>query len=83
MNIINFPEAISIESFAKGNVEMIEIYVSEHSSLVGTKLSSLYEKFDCSFAFLFDVRYVGIDFVKCVCFRRGEKFCGTICPGFD
>jgi len=45
MNIINFPEAISIESFAKGNVDMIEIYVSETSPLVGAKLASLYEKF--------------------------------------
>lgn len=45
LNVLNFPEAISIESFAKGNVEMIEIYVSENSPLVGTKLLSLYEKF--------------------------------------
>lgn len=45
MNVINFPEAISIESFAKGNVEMIEIYVSEKSPLVGAKLASFYEKF--------------------------------------
>ena len=45
LNIMNFPEAISIESFAKGNVEMIEIFVSENSPLVGTKLLSLYEKF--------------------------------------
>ena len=45
MNFINFPEAISIESFAKGNVEMIEIYVSDQSPLVGTKLLSFYEKF--------------------------------------
>lgn len=45
MNVINFPEAISIESFAKGNVEMIEIYVSEQSPLVGAKLASFYDKF--------------------------------------
>ena len=45
MNVINFPEAISIESFAKGNVEMIEIYVSEKSPLVGAKLASFYDKF--------------------------------------
>ncbi len=45
MNNINFPSAISIETFAKGHVEMVEIYVNEDSPLVGASLASLYSKF--------------------------------------
>ena len=44
MNILNYPEAISVESFAKGNVEMIEIYVNEDSPIAGMSLAAISEK---------------------------------------
>ena len=58
MNVINFPEAISIESFAKGNVEMIEIYVSEKSPLVGAKLASFYDKFQVQILYIIFVSQI-------------------------
>lgn len=45
INILNFPEAISIETFAKGNVEMVEIYISENSPIAGLSLANISEKF--------------------------------------
>lgn len=44
MNILNYPEAISVESFAKGNVEMVEIYVNEDSPIAGMSLAAISEK---------------------------------------
>lgn len=45
MKIINFPEAIRIDSFAKGNVDMVEIYVPEDCQLIGQSLSSISQKY--------------------------------------
>ena len=45
MKIVNFPEAIKIDSFASGNVDLIEKYIPEDSPLVGQSLASLYQKY--------------------------------------
>ena len=45
MKIINFPEAIRVESFAKGNVDLVELYLPENSPLVGKSLIEIYQKY--------------------------------------
>ena len=45
MKIINFPEAIRVESFAKGNVDLVELYLPENSPLVGKSLVEIYQKY--------------------------------------
>lgn len=45
MKIIDFPEAIRIESFAKGKVDLVELYIPESSPLVGESLISIYQKY--------------------------------------
>ena len=42
-NIVNFPEAIMVESFAKGKVELVEIFVPENSEIVGKNLLELHD----------------------------------------
>lgn len=43
VNIINFPEAIMVDSFAKGKVELVEIFVPENSPIVGKNLIELHD----------------------------------------
>lgn len=43
INIINFPEAIRVDSFAKGKVELVEIFVPEKNPIIGKKLVELHE----------------------------------------
>ncbi len=43
VNIINFPEAIMVDSFAKGKVELVEIFVPEKSPIVGKTLIELHD----------------------------------------
>ena len=45
MRIIDFPEALRIETFAKGKVDLVELYVGENSPLVGQTLISIYQKY--------------------------------------
>lgn len=45
MKIVNFPEAIKIDSFASGNVDLVEKYIPEDSPLVGKSLAQLYQKY--------------------------------------
>jgi len=45
MKIIDFPEAIRVDSFAKGHVDLIELYLSENSPLIGQSLISIYQKY--------------------------------------
>ena len=40
--ILSFPGVISVESFAKGKVDLIELYIPEDSPLIGQSLYSLY-----------------------------------------
>ena len=44
-NIINFPEAIRIDSFANGNVDLVELFIPEDSPLIGHNLASIFTKY--------------------------------------
>ena len=41
MKILNFPQAIRVDSFANGNVDLVELYIPDNSPLVGKSLSAL------------------------------------------
>lgn len=43
--ILNFPGAIRVDSFAKGNVDLVELFIPENSPLVGETLLSIYRKY--------------------------------------
>lgn len=45
LNIISFPEATQVESFRKGKMDIVELYVPENSPLIGLSLSSLHAKY--------------------------------------
>lgn len=45
MNIINFPEAIRVDTFAKGNVDLVELFIPDNSPLINQSLSSIHEKY--------------------------------------
>lgn len=47
-NIINFPEAIRVDTFAKGNVDLVELYIPEKSPLIDQSLSSIHSKYQVS-----------------------------------
>lgn len=47
-NIINFPEAIRVDTFAKGNVDLVELYIPENSPLINQSLSSIHSKYQVS-----------------------------------
>ena len=43
--IINFPEALHIDSFATGKLDIVELYIPENNELVGLQLSQLHKKY--------------------------------------
>ena len=43
--ILNFPEAIKVESFANGNVDLVELCIPSDSPLVGESLISIYQTY--------------------------------------
>ena len=45
LKIINFPQALRIDSFAKGKVDLIELFVPENSNLVGKSLIQIYQEY--------------------------------------
>ena len=45
MKIIDFPEAISVDSFGKGNVDMVELFIPENSPLVDNSLIDIYKQY--------------------------------------
>ncbi len=45
MRIINFPEALHVDSFSQGNVDLVELYVKENSPLIGLSLIELNAKY--------------------------------------
>ena len=47
-NIINFPEAIRIDSFANGHVDLVELYIPENSPLIDLSLSMIHTKYQVS-----------------------------------
>ena len=46
MKIINYPEVNRVDSFANGNVDLIELYVSETNPLVGESLYAIHQKYN-------------------------------------
>lgn len=45
MNIINFPEAIRVDTFGEGRVDLVELYIPENSPLAGLTLSNIHNKY--------------------------------------
>ena len=43
--ILNFPEALRVDSFANGNVDLVELFVSEDSPLIGKSLLEIYQTY--------------------------------------
>ncbi len=48
LRIINFPEALKVESFAHGNADITEFYISPNSPLVGMSLMQINSKLGTS-----------------------------------
>lgn len=46
--IINFPEALKVDSFAHGNADITEFYIAQDSPLVGMSLMQINSKFNIS-----------------------------------
>ncbi len=45
LKIINFPEALRVDSFKNGNVDLIELYVPEDSPLIDRTLAEISQKY--------------------------------------
>ncbi len=45
MKIINFPEALRVDSFNNGHVDLVEIFIPEGSPLVGKSLIEIYQTY--------------------------------------
>ena len=45
MKIIDFPEAIRVDSFGKGNVDIVELYIPDNSPLVNHSLVEIYKQY--------------------------------------
>ncbi len=45
LKIINFPEALRVDSFQNGNVDLVELYVPENSPLVNKTLAEISQKY--------------------------------------
>ncbi len=45
VNLINFPEAIKIDTFNKGMVDLVQLYIPKNSPLSGLSLSEIHEKY--------------------------------------
>ncbi len=43
--ILNFPEALRVDTFAKGHVDLVELFIPENNPLVGESLLSIYQKY--------------------------------------
>ena len=45
MRILNFPQAIHVDTFAKGRVDLVEYLIPENSPLIGESLMNLQQKY--------------------------------------
>lgn len=45
--VLRFPNAVKLESFAKGRIELVEFRITQDSSLNGMRLASLYRSLRC------------------------------------
>ena len=48
MKIINFPQVNRLDSFANGNVDLMELYVPDGSKFIGESLYTLHKKYEVS-----------------------------------
>ena len=62
--ILNFPEAIRVDSFTNGNVDLVELYIPEDSKLIGESLLSIYQQYQ-------------IKVLVCIVERNGEVIIPT------
>lgn len=45
LKVVNFPEALRVDSFADGKVDLVELYIPEDSPLVGKTLMEIHQKY--------------------------------------
>ena len=45
LKVINFPEALRIDNFGDGAVDLVELYIPENSTLIGQSLASIHKKY--------------------------------------
>lgn len=45
IKVVNFPEALRVDNFADGKVDLVEFYLQENSPLVGETLISMHQKY--------------------------------------
>lgn len=45
LHIINFPEALRVDTFADGFVDLVELFIPENSPLVGLSLANIFSKY--------------------------------------
>lgn len=45
LNIVNFPEALRVDTFADGKIDLIELYIDENNPLIGKPLAKLRSEF--------------------------------------
>ncbi len=45
LKIINFPEALRVESFRNGNVELVELYIPDNSPLIDKTPADIFQKY--------------------------------------
>ena len=45
IKVVNFPEALRVDNFADGKVDLVEFYLPENSPLVGETLISMHQKY--------------------------------------
>ncbi len=48
LKVVNFPEAIRVDNFADGQVDLIELYIPENSPLIGKTLIDIHQKYQVS-----------------------------------
>lgn len=45
LKVINFPEALRVDNFGDGSVDLVELYIPENSALIGLTLAQMHKKF--------------------------------------
>ena len=45
LKVINFPEALRVDNFGDGSVDLVELYIPENSVLIGQTLAAMHKKY--------------------------------------
>ena len=45
LKVVNFPEALRVDSFAEGEVDLVELYIPENSPLIGKTLIDIHQQY--------------------------------------